>query len=182
MKRTGFIWLLCLGLAGCGIPIDSEPETLVLELDEPSPVNEPLVEDLAAVSMYLVRDERVVHVTRDLPSSAGLEDIVDSLLSGVSSPEERANLRTSIPAGTRLLGLAQEAPLLRIDLSRDFASVGGEEELLAVAQIVLTTTAADSIDLVMFLLEGVPTDVPVASGALSVEPVSAQDYQELIDP
>jgi len=182
MRRACSISLLCIVLAGCGVPIESEPEILVLEFDDPPPVNEPLVEDLAAVSMYLVREERLVHVTRDLPTSSDLEDVLDSLLGGVSLPEERANLRTSIPNGTQLLGLEQEGALLRIDLSREFASVGGEEEILAVAQIVLTTTASDSIDLVTFRLDGVPTDVPVASGALSVEPVAAQDYQELFDP
>lgn len=182
MKRTGRIWLLSVALAACGIPIDSEPESLVLEIEDPPPVNEPLVEDLAAVSMYLVREEGLVHITRDLPASASIEDVVDSLLGGVSLPEERANLGTSIPAGTKLLEVEQVDSLLHIDLSGEFASVGGEEEILAVAQIVLTATASDSVDMVAFRLGGVPTDVPVASGALSVEPVSAQDYQELLEP
>ena len=97
MRRACSISLLCIVLAGCGVPIESEPEILVLEFDDPPPVNEPLVEDLAAVSMYLVREERLVHVTRDLPTSSDLEDVLDSLLGGVSLPEERANLRTSIP-------------------------------------------------------------------------------------
>jgi hypothetical protein len=35
--------------------------------------------------------------------------------------------------------------------------------------------------LVAFELEGVPTDVPVADGALSVDPVGADDYSVLTD-
>jgi spore germination protein GerM len=72
--------------------------------------------------------------------------------------------------------------VLRIDLNRVFAAVGGEEEILAVAQIVLTATSIEGVDLVAFQLDGVPTDVPVASGALSVDPVGAADYSALVAP
>ncbi len=174
--------LLGLVVVGCGIPAESSPEPLILEIDEPPEIREPSPEDQAAVSMYLVRDDRLIHVTRDLRSPSSIEEIVGSLLGGVTPPEERANLRTSIPRGTRLLSVAQEGSTVRVNLSREFASVGGEEEILAVAQIVLTVTSLEETQHVAFELEGIPTDVPVANGALSVEPVSAREYDELLDP
>lgn len=177
--------VLCLVVltvvTACGIPIQSEPELLQIEVEPPPSIQEPALEDLTAVSMYLVRDERLVHVTRDLPAAIDLEGAIESLLEGVTPPEERSSLRTSIPAGTRILGSSIEGSLLRLNLNREFAAVGGEEEIRAVAQIVLTATSADVVDLVAFELDGVPTDVPIASGALSIEPVTADDYAELLD-
>ena len=172
--------LVAIVLVACGVPAEEEAERLTIELDQPPEIDEPDPEDLAAVSVYLIRDDFLVHVTRDLPVPTTLEKTLESLLAGASQPEERANLRTSIPPGTRLLGLEVEGDTATLDLSSDFASVGGEEEILAVAQIVLTTTSVDGVSRVEFELEGVPTDVPVAGGALSVEPVSADHYDELV--
>lgn len=173
--------VLLLAVTACGIPIQSEPELLTIEVEPPPIIEEPALEDLTAVSMYLVRDERLVHVTRDLPSATDLGGVIESLFDAVTPPEERSSLRTSIPPGTTILGSVIEGSLLRLNLSSEFAAVGGQEEILAVAQIVLTATSADGIDLVAFELDGIPTDVPIASGALSRDPVTADDYAELVD-
>lgn len=175
--------LLALTLLGaCGIPIESEPETLDVEIEVAGDDPAPQPGNLAAVTLYLVSDETLVRVTRDLPDPAGLAEVLRSLLEGATSPEERADLRSAIPPGTRLLGVELEPGLARVDLSGEFAAVGGEEETLAVAQIVMTTTSAGGIDGVVFELEGVPTAVPVAGGALSADPVRAGDYASLVSP
>lgn len=174
--------LAALTLVGCGVPLDSEPETVDIEAVADPDDDGPVLGDLSAVSMYLVRDEALVPVTRDLPSPPKPEIVLGSLLGDITEPERRSNLRTAIPPRTRALGIVIEDTVLRVDLSREFASVGGEEETLAVAQIVLTATGIEGVDLVAFELEGVPTDVPVASGALSVDPVGASDYEGLIAP
>lgn len=178
MRRR--ILALVIVVSACGIPIDAEPELVDIE-EIPSPAEDtPAPGELAAVSMYLVRNEGLVHVTRDLPSPPSLTSIFDSLLGRVTEPERRANLRTAIPPGTGTISVTEDGPLLRIDLNSEFAAVGGEEEILAVAQIVLTATSIEGIEQVAFQLEGVPTDVPVAEGALSVDPVGAEDYESLI--
>lgn len=181
MRRI-LVVLAAVAAVGCGIPLDSRPETIDVEAVVSPEVGEPVLGDLSAVSMYLVRDEAVVPVTRDLPSPPDPQVVLDSLLGGVTEPEERANLRTAIPAGTSVIDITSDGPVLLIDLSREFASVGGEEEILAVAQIVLTATSIEGIDMVALELEGLPTGVPVASGALSVDPVGADDYESLVAP
>ena len=161
---------------------DAEPEMVPADVDGAPEAPGPTPGDLAAVTMYLVSDETLVRVTRDLPDSADLETVLQSLLGGVTEPEERSNLRSSIPAGTEIIGIEREQNIARIDLSSEFAAVGGEEEILAVAQIVLTATSLDGIDFVALELGGVPTDAPVANGALSIEPVEAADYASLVSP
>jgi spore germination protein GerM len=167
-------------LMACGIPIESEPEAIDIDVETSPEDDGPPPGERAAASIYLVRDEALVHVTRDLPTPSSPEIIFDSLLDGVTDPEELANLRTAIPPGTSALGVRTEGAALVVDLSLEFVSVGGEEEILAVAQIVLTATSIEGVDRVVFFVEGVPTDVPVASGALSTEPVAADDYASLV--
>jgi spore germination protein GerM len=180
MRRVGLLFVTCL-LVACGIPVEAEPEMVGVEIAASPETESPTPGDLAAVPMYLVSNDSLVRVTRDLPSPPSVTSIFDSLLGGVTEPERSENLRTAIPPGTETLAVTEDGSVLRIDLSSEFAAVGGEEEILAVAQIVLTATSIEGVDLVAFRLEGVPTDVPVASGALSVDPVSAQDYESLLD-
>lgn len=175
------ILALAVLVAACGIPVDASPETITVDLGDLGEIEEATGARLAAVSLYLVRDDRLVHVTRDLPSPAQLFDVLDSLVSGETDPEDRAGLRTSIPIGTDLRGVSQDDGVARIDLSSDFAAVGGRQELQAVAQVVLTATGIDGVDAVVFELEGTPTDVPTPSGALADHPVTAADYAPLLD-
>lgn len=172
--------VIALLIGACGIPVQAEPEIMDVELAPPAGDETPAPGDLAAVSLYLVGDNSLVHVTRDLPSPPSLTSIFQSLLGGVTNEERQANLRTAIPPGTETISITEDGSVLRVDLNSEFAAVGGEEELLAVAQIVLTATSVEGVDRVAFQLEGVPTDVPVASGALSVDPVGAADYESLV--
>lgn len=167
-------------IAACGIPVEAEPEMVDVELAPPAGNETPAPGELAEVSLYLVRDNALVHVTRELPSPPSLTSIFESLLGTVTDEERQANLRTAIPPGTATISLTEDGSVLRIDLNSEFAAVGGEEEILAVAQIVLTATSVEGVDQVAFHLEGVPTDVPVASGALSEDPVGAADYESLV--
>ncbi len=183
MKKA--TWLLVLGLgvlSGCGIPIDTEPESLAIEVE--AIPDEPGVQggELSTATLYLVSGEKLVRVTRDLPDPAELDQVLESLFEGTTAPEERANLRSAVPPGTSLIDLLVDGDTVLIDLDPAFASVGGEEETLAVAQIVLTATGTEGVDKVAFRLEGVPTAVPVAGGALSTGPVTADDYATLVSP
>lgn len=172
--------LVALLAAACGIPVEAEPEVVDVELAPQGESETPAPGDLAAVSIYLVRDDSLVHVTRNLPSPSSLTSIFVSLLGRVTNEERQANLRTAIPPDTETISITEDGSILRVDLNSEFAAVGGEEEILAVAQIVLTATRVEGVDKVAFQLEGVPTDVPVASGALSVDPVGASDYESLV--
>ncbi len=177
--------LLMAGIAGlvvaCGVPLDAGPVPIEIEYELPEDVAASDGEDLVAMLMFLVRTDRLVPVTRDLPATADLHGVIDSLLDGPTVPEERSQLRTAIPPATMLLGVESDGSVAIVDLSAGFTSVGGEEELLAVAQFVLTLTSLPGIDSVGFRVEGRPTNVPLPSGALSEAPVTAEPYLNLLD-
>lgn len=171
---------LCLAVVACGVPLDPVPEVVEREVGAPDPeVAELEADDLVAASLYLVDEGVIVPVTRDLPEPVDTLTILESLLGGTTEPEERRGLRTSIPDATRVLDLKQTGSTVRLDLSSDFAAVGGEEELLAVAQVVLSVTEVEGVEAVVFELEGVQTDVPLPNGVLTDEPVSGSDYRGL---
>lgn len=171
---------LALALTACGVPLEAEPEILDITIDDPPQVAEPPTEDLEAVTLYLVGGESVVPVTRDLTSPADVETVLESLFDGITEPESRAGLRTSVPPSTRLLGVEQEGSSIVVDLGREFTAVGGEQEIMAIAQIVLTATGVGGVDSVSFEIESVPTAVPVSDGALSSESVTAHEYADLL--
>lgn len=179
--RRFIVVSVALLMTACGVPTDAAPEVISVDLGDPGGIEEATGARLAAVSIYLVRDDRLVHVTRDLPSPARLSDVLESLVSGETGPEDRAGLRSSIPVGTELLGVTQDVTVATVDLTSDFAAVGGRQELLAVAQVVLTATGIEGVDAVRFELDGTQTAVPTSSGALADGPVTAADYAALFD-
>lgn len=178
--RRAWMLVMVVTFAACGVPLEAEPELLAISIDNPPQIVEPTPEDLESVTLYLVRDDTVVPVTRDLSSPADVEMILESLLDGTTNPESRAGLRTSIAPSTRLLGVEVVGNSVIVDLGREFTAVGGEQEILAVAQIVLTATGVDGLESVSFEIESVPTAVPVADGALADVAVTAHEYADLL--
>lgn len=179
--RVRVVSALLLLIAGCGIPVDESPETFMLP-DVGSDIDDfPAAGELAAAPLYLVGGEGLVRVTRDLPDPIDARSLVESLLSGVTEPEDRSGLSSSIPSGTDLVGIDVADRIATVDLSADFATVGGQQEIRAVAQIVLTVTQLVGVDGVVFQLDGVRTDVPTADGALATIAVTSDDYESLIE-
>lgn len=178
--RWRSLTIIVLLISSCGIPLDNEPNTLERPPDVPSHIEIPGNQELEAVTLYLVRDDRISSITRDLATPPDAELVVDSLLDGTTPPEERANLRTSIPPGTESLKIDVTDGVATVDLSTRFTRVGGDEEILAVAQIVLSLCELEDVDSVLFLISGIPTAVPVSDGALTDRPVGAKDYRPLI--
>jgi len=106
-------------------------------------------------------------------------EAVRLLLTGPEPAEAAHGLTTDIPSGTRLISLDLTGPVAKVDLSAEFGTVGGSEQVLAVAQIVYTLTASRYIDAVSFAISGKPIEVPDGSGSLSRTPRNRQDYRNL---
>lgn len=130
--------------------------------------------------VYLVAGERVLAVPR--PAQPSLSAVVESLLEGPRETEVQAGLRSAIPAGTTLLGIAPDGGVIRVDLSAEFTGVVGEEHLLALAQLVHTIAGASSSDLVAVSIEGVRIPVARGNGEITEGPVGTGDYDQLAPP
>jgi spore germination protein GerM len=133
---------------------------------------------LRPVRIFLVTGGQLIDVPRSTPAP-GLEETLRLLLEGPTAAEISAGVRSAIAAGTELRSATLEAGSAVVDLSRAFLDLGGEEQILAVAQLVLTATAVPGVDRVRFALDGEDLEVPRADGTLVRGPLTAGDYAAL---
>lgn len=194
MKRPALASLALAVLAtvgaGCGIPEDRAPTLMPggvvtpplapSEPDPPGTSGAPPAPDTRA-SVYLVQGQQLVKVER----STGRDDlpgVLGRLLAGPKEAEFAAGIRTAISPQALLRSVRLDGDTAIVDLSAAFVEVGGEEQILAVAQIVLTATAVAGVGRVRFLLEGQAVEIPRADGTLTSEALRAEDYEGLLGP
>lgn len=147
------------------------------EDDEPAPAPETAT---ATARAYLVRDERVAPVAREVPAAAPLRGALAALLEGPTAGEESAlGATTAIPAGTRLLDVALDDEVATVDLSGAFDDGGGSlSMLLRVAQVVHTATQFPNVERVRFRIEGEPVEAIGGEGVVVDPPVGRADFEE----
>ena len=174
-------WLVALAAgAACGVPSDDEPrrigaERVPYDLLAPSSTTStttPLVA-VEEVQVHLVENDQLVSVDRQVLAPSVLFRRMAALLQGVQAEEAASGVRTAIPNDTRLRGVRidADAGVATIDLSSDLVGVGGQEQILAIAQLVFTATETPSVTGVLFQLDGRAIEVPRGDGTLTVEPL-----------
>lgn len=177
---------LALG-AACGIPTDSGPRALPRD-DVPFDLLAPattegtsttLVAVTTEVPVYLIGPDRLAVVRRLVESPPSLFRALESLLAGPTAEESAAGLRTAVTNQTRLLSVRVQSGVATVDLSGEFAAIGGQEQILALAQLVYTATASQGVLGVRFSLDGKAVEVPRGDGTLTQEPLSPADYARL---
>jgi spore germination protein GerM len=103
-----------------------------------------------------------------------------TLLAGPTSTEQAASpaLYTTIPDGTRLLGLSIADGVATVNLSRAFESGGGSASMLGrLSQVVYTLTQFPTVDAVRFQVEGIPVTTFGSEGIVLDHPVGRADFQ-----
>ncbi|HEX9259239.1 MAG TPA: GerMN domain-containing protein [Acidimicrobiales bacterium] len=169
-------------LAACGVPSESKPR-VVSESDrlpfDSGPAPQP--GDERSPKVYFLTEaggtERLQSASRDVPANPTA--VLNELLKGVTAQEQTRRMRTSIPQGTRLLGVSQQGRLLVVDLSPEFFQGAGEAQIEAVAQVVLSARGLDNVDRVQIVVAGSPREWPRGDGTLTSEPLTEFAYPEL---
>jgi spore germination protein GerM len=130
------------------------------------------------VKVWFVAGESVVPVSRDVATPLTAARVLKALADGPSDDEAAFGLRSALPSrATR--GVEVVDGSASIDLTTSFSSAPPRAQLLALAQLVYTVTQVPGVDVVRFLLEGEPVDVPRSDGSISDGPVSRFDYSSL---
>ncbi len=185
-RIAGALSIIVLG-AGCGVATDDSPHALPrddvpFELLAPSTTTVSSTTPVAVtteVPVYLVGAGRLVVVRRLVESPPSLFRSIESLLAGPTAEEAGAGLRSAVTNQTRLLSVRVQSGVATIDLSGEFAGIGGQEQILALAQLVYTATAARGVLGVRLSLDSKPVEVPRGDGTLSQEPLGPADYAGL---
>ncbi|MBH8562661.1 GerMN domain-containing protein [Nostoc sp. CENA67] len=104
-----------------------------------------------------------------------LEKAFQSLLEGPSEGTDS----TTIPKGTKLLGLKVENKEVHVNLSDDFTKGGGSTSMIArVGQVVYTATTLDPNAKVYIDVNGKPLDVLGGEGVELEQPLTRESFKE----
>lgn len=126
----------------------------------------------------------LVPVHREVPKTVAVATAaVNQLLKGPSADERSGtpSMSSAIPEETVLLGINIEDGLATVDLSREFESGGGSFSMTArLAQVVYTVSQFPTVERVAFHLDGQPVEVFSGEGLILDEPVSRDDYLDLL--
>lgn len=124
----------------------------------------------------------LVPVLRTIPATQGVgAAAMRALLEGPIDDElgARPAMYTTIPEGTRFLGLRIEGGIATVNLSREFEAGGGTASVLGrLAQVVFTLTQFPSVSGVRFELDGEPVTVFSGEGVVLDQPVGRADYTD----
>ena len=187
MRRRIAVALAALTVlfGACGVRTEGQPRLLSddkVPFDLLRPDAAPLVPNASApvtepVTLCFVKDEHLVTAPRVLDSPVEFGDVVGAL---AETPNDQAGLRTAL-GGPRLVERIElQGGVLAIDLTPEVATLGGNDQLFAIAQIVCSLTARPGVGQIAFTLAGAPVDVPRADGSLTSGTVSRDDYAALI--
>jgi spore germination protein GerM len=188
MKRMALVMLAALtgcvvALAGCGITPEKTAQPIEPPLGpfqgvtSPSPL--PTATGSYSETLYLVKDGHIVAQIRHIASESSLEDLVADLLAGPTEAESAAGMSSAL-VNVRVTGVRLESGYATVDLAAPIEGGGGNDELLAYAQVVCTLTARRDVIGVTFTRAGKPIDVPRGDSAVSPGPLTASDYADLI--
>jgi hypothetical protein len=135
-----------------------------------------------SLEVWFLDGEQLVRQTRSLESTPLVATAaMKALLAGPSPAELASGLATSVPAGTKLLGISIKKGVATVDLTSQYQSGGGSLSMKArLAQVVYTLTQFPTVRAVLFHLDGEPVNVFSGEGIVLDHPVGRKDYEDLL--
>jgi germination protein M len=160
-----------------GTPPTDEPQATTSATPSVSPSSSPA--RTLTVSLYFLRGEYVGVAHRTIPYTLATGSAAMRLLvAGPSDSERAAGLGTTIPEGTKFLGLTIKDGIATVDLSSAYASGGGSLSMFTrLAEVVYTLTQFPSVKGVDFKLDGKNVTVFSSEGIALDHPQTRADYE-----
>lgn len=159
-------------LGACGVNAQNHPVALEVEPPTQKTTVSPREGD-DAVTVYFVRHGRLVPVTRPAPDTSTVTALA-LLVAGPNGTEATGGLQTALVPQEVTAKTAGDREVT-IAATRDFTSITGDNQLLAVAQLVWTVTHNAPSNRVRITVEGKAIEVPTDQG-LTQDPVERDHY------
>lgn len=164
--------LLTVLTLSCGVSPQSRPVPLPVQV-RPTPTSAQTGQNGYAVTVYFVQFGRLAPVSRAAPDTS-VATALRLLVDGPDSVEAALGLETAlVPQGLSISSGGQKP--LTVDVGPEFTSIAGDNQLLAMAQLVWTVTESAPRDLVRISVDNQPIEVTTDDG-LSRLPVGREDY------
>ncbi|ODG97385.1 spore germination protein [Nostoc sp. KVJ20] len=160
-------------------PTPSNPSGRIAQPAQPS-TRQPANEQTPNVYWLRSNDKNIALVPQpvkvaSIRQNQPLESAFQSLLAG---PTEGTD-STTIPKGTKLLGLKTENDEVHVNLSEDFTSGGGSTSMMGrVGQVVYTATSLNPKAKVYIDVNGKPLDVLGGEGVELQQPLTRESFQK----
>jgi hypothetical protein len=183
--RAGILALV-LACGACSVPAERHAQLVeddavpfgLLEPETPPLLPSDAIGATDRAQLCFVEDDALTSVGMPLDSPIELDDVVSALADPPAIDDRSLRTVVADPALVREVRLV--AGVARVDLRSAVSALGGDEQLLAVAQLVCTLTGRPGVGLVSFTLEGAPADIPRGDGSVTNGAVSRDDYAELL--
>lgn len=162
--KAGALLILLILMAGAlmGCSCERQPEPTVVEpgdLDPEAPEGTAVTVTLYFSddqAMYIMPEEREVTVKED-----GDEALATAILEALIAGPTAAEHRSTMPAGSAVLGVEIADGLATVDLNKEFQTShggGSAGEYITLSSIANSLTELDSIDQVQLLIAGEKVD------------------------
>jgi germination protein M len=153
----------------------------------PSPTQSTAPAETTTVRAYFflgsfTHEAGLAPVLREIPKTQAVATAaMTALIDGPAKAEIETSpaMYTTIPDGTRLLGLTIANGVATVNLSKEFESGGGSASVLGrLAQVVYTLTQFPTVKSVSFELDGQPVTTFSGEGVILDHPVGRADYTD----
>lgn len=173
---------LSAAAGGCGIANQSSPVVINHASLPPARSTTSLQRAPTSipVTLYFVNANNLLVKATHSEAYQGINAAVNALLAGPNSQESSAGVTSAIPASTKLLSVSIQGTIVELNFSNALASVSGNEQLLAFAQIVATATTLPGVDTVQIAITGQSVNAPLPDGTLAQGPVAKANYASLL--
>lgn len=207
MKRTTgsrrlvlLVMIELMSMVACGVPLQSTAEPIPSGVLPDGPVGSAPTgpSSTSAVSptldrlrLWFVKGDGLVAALSSLPSGTGAERILLALADGPAGPAG-SDLRTvardpltgralvGLPGGMESPGGAMAGSTVTVEVSPAFGAMPSREQVLLLAQVVLSLTGAGAESVAVVDESGAPVALPLPDGRLLDAPARARDYAPLI--
>lgn len=181
------------GLTSCGVPTQGGPRAIsrsrvpsrLLDRSPQTTTTTTEPRSTEPITIYFIRTGLyVAPVPRSVPPSATLKSVLQVLVTtGPSTVDASNGFQSAFGRGVKVIGATVAGSLATVDFNKQFGLISGSQGALAVAQVVYTVTANETtVTLISFQIDGQPTEVFGANGALVQGPVTAAQYASLLHP
>ncbi|GAA1382781.1 GerMN domain-containing protein [Catellatospora chokoriensis] len=174
--------LLAVLAAGCGVPTEDTAREIERTGKATPAAPTPAAEASGPVTekLYLLRDGHLVAVQRRVPTQPDAQQLLAHLLAGPIPAEQDADLTSALAGTTAINSATDAAGSATVELSTELEGTGRSDDVLAFGQLVCTLSSRPDINQVLFTRQGARVGVPRGNGSLTEDPLTCDDYANLV--
>lgn len=173
-------------LTGCSVSLDDHPRAIPVEARRPLELPGGNVGDTTNTSRIFLlastgegNQPMLRSVPRNVPNNP--DDVLAALFAGPAQSEQEQGLTSALPSGLELdSATTSYAGTLSIDVTGQMRDLTEQDEILAIAQIVMTASEFNGVDRVRVRVESVIQPWPDSSGNPVTGALSIYDYADLL--